>query len=205
MNIGSIGKVAASLAAFTMVASPALAVVPASRSGHAVAPASLPGDVAQDRGWGRGGWGGGWNGGGWGGGRRHHDGVDAGDVLAGVFVFGTIAAIASAASKSSKDKREREERSRPYDNDGWRYGDEPRRDNGPADYGRTSSLDTAVDSCVGEVERGTNRVDTVDAVNRDGSGWRVEGRTRAGTPFNCSVDGDGRIKGFSVETAQLRN
>lgn len=206
MNIGSFGKVAASIAAFSLVASPAFAAVQSVGSAAHASPATLPGDVAHDRGWG-----GGWNGGGWGG-RRHHGDIDAGDVLAGVFVLGTIAAIASAASKSNKEKRAREEWDRGYDsrNDSWRndgrgnsgrYGEEPRRDS-PSSYGRSGSLDTAVDTCVGEVERGTNRVDTVDAVNREGDGWRVEGRTRAGSPWNCSVDGTGRIKGFSVETAQ---
>ncbi|MBJ7439767.1 MAG: hypothetical protein JHD35_12180 [Sphingopyxis sp.] len=40
--------------------------------------------------------------GGWG--YRHHDRVSTGDVLGGLLIIGTIAAIASAASK---DKRER--------------------------------------------------------------------------------------------------
>jgi hypothetical protein len=199
MKIGSFAKAAASLAAFTMAASPAFASVQ-SRHAPQVAPAAaLPGDVAQDRGWG-----GGWGNRGWG--RRHYDdGVSAGDVLAGVLVIGTIAAIASAASKGSKDKREREERARREQDDSWRYGDES-RDNGPAYSGRSASLDTAVDTCAAEVDRGTSRVDTVDAVNREGDGWRVEGRTRTGAPWNCTIDGSGRIKGFSVETAQpLRN
>ncbi|PLK24495.1 hypothetical protein C0V78_14035 [Novosphingobium sp. TH158] len=163
----------------------------------------MPADVAQNRGWG--GWGRGWNEG-WGRRYRHDDGVSAGDVLAGVLVIGTIAAIASAASKSSKDKRERERDDRDRrDDDGWRYGDD-RREDTPQDWGRSRSLDSAVDGCVAEVERGTSRVDTVDAVNRDGEGWRVEGRTSNGSPWNCSVDGSGRIRGFSVETAQpLRN
>ncbi len=197
MKIGSFGKVAASLAAFTLVASPAVAAVQPVRSSAHASPATLPGDVAQDHNWGRGGWGGGWG--------RHRDRIDAGDVFAGILVLGTIAAVASAASKSNRDRRERVEQNRRYDQDGWRYDEEPRRDNGPSSYGRSGSLDSAVDTCVGEVERGTNRVDTVDAVNRDGEGWRVEGRTRSGSPWNCSVDGSGRIKGFSVETVQPRN
>ncbi len=50
--------------------------------------------LARDR-WG--GWGGGWG--------RHHDRVDAGDVLAGVLIIGGIAAVASAASKAARDRR----------------------------------------------------------------------------------------------------
>jgi hypothetical protein len=37
----------------------------------------------------------------WGGG-RHHDGIDAGDVIAGALIIGGIAAIASAASNGSR-------------------------------------------------------------------------------------------------------
>lgn len=208
MKIGSFGKVAASLAAFTMLTTPAFAAAGPQHTPRATSAAALPHDVAANRGgWGGNGWGNRWNGG-WG--RRHHDGIDGGDVLAGVLVLGTIAAIASAASKSSRDKREREQDVRRPGDDSWRYSDD-RRDDRPSDMGRSTdmgrsvSLDTAVDTCVADVERGSTRVDTVDSVNRQGDGWRVEGRTQGGAAWNCSIDGLGRIKGVTTEDSRPRN
>lgn len=147
--------------------------------------------LARDRGWG-GNWGGGYG--------RHHDGVDGGDILAGVLIIGGIAAIASAASKSKKD-RERQ--------DDYRYPDRqttPQRD-GSAGYGQDdrpewregNGINSAVDRCLGEVERGSTKVDEVDSVNRDGQGWRVTGRTGNGGSFACSVDTDGRIRSVSID------
>lgn len=209
MKIGFSGKVAASLAAFTMLATPAFAAAGPQHALRATSAAALPHDAAANRGrssgWGNNGWGNRWNGG-WG--RRHNDGIDGGDVLAGVLVLGTIAAIASAASKNSRDKREQDVR-RPGD-DSWRYGDDTRDDNRPADtsrpsdMGRSVSLDNAVDTCVADVERGSNRVDTVDNVNRQGDGWRVEGRTQGGASWNCSVDASGRVKGVTTDDPRPR-
>ncbi len=206
MKIGFSGKVAASLAAFTMLATPAFAAAGPQHEPRATSAAALPHDAAANRGrssgWGNNGWGGGW------GGRRHDDGISGGDVLAGVLVLGTIAAIASAASKNSRDKREQDVR-RSGD-DSWRYGDDRQDDSRPADMGRPSdmgrsvSLDTAVDACVADVERGTNRVDTVDNVNRQGDGWRVEGRTQGGASWNCSVDASGRVNGVTTEDPRPR-
>jgi len=51
--------------------------------------------------------GGGHHGGGWG--HHHDDGIDAGDVIGGLFVIGAIAAIASAASKDRRDDDRRYE------------------------------------------------------------------------------------------------
>jgi hypothetical protein len=201
MKIGSFGKVAASLAAVTMLATPALAAAGPQHTPRATSAAALPHDAAANRGWGGNGWGNRWNGG-WG--RRHHDGIDGGDVLAGVLVLGTIAAIASAASKSAKDKREREYEVRRPGDDSWRYGDDLRDEGRPSDLGRSISLDTAVDTCVADVERGSTQVDTVDNVNRQGDGWRVEGRTQAGATWNCSVDGAGRVKGVTTEDPRPR-
>lgn len=146
---------------------------------------------------------------GWG--HRHHDrgGVDAGDIFAGLLVIGGIAAIASAAGKKNKPAREGDYRY-PDDRAGpeettegtWRqpqadYG-RPGDDRGAPGYRMGGNLDAAVDQCAAEVERGDRRVDGVDAVNRDGEGWRVEGRVD-GRPFTCSVDGDGRVRGVSVD------
>ena len=123
---------------------------------------------------------------------HRRDRIDGGDVIAGVLVIGAIAAIASAA----KSNRNREYRypqrypapDRPYDYRSnptdWRSGD-----------GR--GLDRAVDMCARELER-TARVDTVDAVERNGYGWRVTGRLGNGDAFTCSIGNDGRIE--SIDT-----
>lgn len=203
---------AAIAASVSLVATPVLAA-PASHSPSTPMAAALPHDVAQDRGWGSGGWGNsGWGGRGWG--RNHHDGIDGGDVLAGVLILGTIAAVASAASKSKRDRDNNgvvtgRDIDGEYDggyngprNNG-RYGDvpPPSRGSDKGDWGRNRSIDGAVDTCVGEVERGSARVDTVDAVARDGQGWRVSGRTRGNEPFSCSVDAEGRVRDLNVSGA----
>lgn len=150
----------ASAAAFSMIASPALA----------------------NHNWG------------WGG-NRHRDRVDAGDVITGILIIGGIAAIASAASKKNKQKRyERRDRDDRYEDDYYeRDGD---RDSHP-EWQEGSGLNGAINRCMTEVERGSNRVEEVDAVNRDGDGWRVQGRSSAGN-FTCSIDRDGRIRNVEV-------
>jgi len=150
------------------------------------------------------GWGGGW--GGWG--RHYHrDRVDAGDVLTGILIIGGIAAIASAASKA--DKRDRDRRR----DDDRRYPDEQYRSDSNAGYGQDnrpewrgndrasagSGIDDAVNACIDEVARGSARVDGVDTVNREGQGWRVQGRTIKGGDFVCSVDQSGRVSEISVD------
>jgi hypothetical protein len=52
------------------------------------------------------------------------------------------------------------------------------------------------------VERGNRRVDSVDSVNRSANGWTVEGRVD-GRDFTCSVDGDGRIGGVTVDGSAI--
>ncbi len=151
-----------------------------------------------DRGWGGGGgWGGGWGGGG------HHDrGISAGDVFAGILIIGGIAAIASAASKSDRDRRAREQdRDYRYPDSTYR-GDQSQRYGNERDSGyrpSARSIDGAVDTCVNEVERSNNRVDTVDSAARDGEGWRIAGRTGNGRQFACSVGSDGRVRSVSVD------
>ena len=119
---------------------------------------------------------------------RHRDRVDAGDVVAGVAVVGVLAALASAVSKQSKRDRARTE--------GYPYPDRPYDYRAPTDsrYGDGAGIDRAVDMCAREVER-NGAIDTVDTVERTGTGWRVAGRMRGGSPFNCSIGSDGRIEG----------
>lgn len=120
---------------------------------------------------------------------RHRDrgGVDAGDVIAGVLVLGAIAAIADAAIK---------DRDRPdtYPDAGYGTQSEGER------FG-SRGLDRAVDMCVSEVERGGERVDTVDAAQRDAQGWRVSGELIRGASYSCRIGSDGRIIDIGVDGA----
>jgi hypothetical protein len=134
---------------------------------------------------------------------RHGDGIDGGDVVAGLLIFGGIAAIAAAASsKSNKDRQahtdDRYRDDRDYREDDTRYvppADERGESYRPGSNWRSDlSVDGAVDACVGAVEQGTRSIDSVEAVNRDGDGWRVSGRLRGGNDFSCSVDGQGRVR-----------
>jgi hypothetical protein len=141
------------------------------------------------------GWGGGWG--------RHHNDIDAGDVITGILIIGGIAAIASAASKGSKD-RQRDSRDRDRDRD-YRDRDDRERDDSRG-YGNDDrpswqegrGIDNAVNRCVAEVERGDRRVDQVETVNRDGEGWRVSGRMSGGDNFTCAIGSDGRIRSSNV-------
>ena len=121
---------------------------------------------------------------------RHRDnGIDAGDVIAGVLILGGIAAIAGAASESG-------DRSEPSS-----YPDDP-RSRGPAPSGyQSGGMDRAVDMCVAELERGRDRVTSVDSAARSGEGWFVSGEVEDGAPFTCRIDNDGRIGDVEVGSA----
>lgn len=131
-------------------------------------------------------------------GRHHHRGVDAGDVLAGVLIIGGIAAIASAANKSKREREAEDYRYRQpqsYPDDRYEYRDEPRsvpRGN------QVGGIDSAVDSCVGEVERGQDRVASVDNASRTSNGWQISGQLAAGGGFSCWIDNDGRIRNVDI-------
>lgn len=150
--------------------------------------------------------------GGWG--HHHDDGIDGGDVLAGLLIIGGIAAIASAASHSKKQARA-EADPRPYPGgpdydapdarasdyrgtDEGRYADAPRDET----YGSApvnGSFDAAIDACAGEVERGERRIDSIGNVNRMGDRFAVEGRLTDGRGFACSVDDSGHIRSVAVD------
>ena len=188
-----------SAAAFSIAAALSMAATPA---------------LARDHNWGGGNWGGGW-------GHRHHDRVDAGDVIAGVLILGGIAAIASAASNSNKAKRERS-RDYQYPDQSYPRQSYPQRDSS-ADYGNDSrpdyddsrgesrwdpdgevsgqsrGLDRAVDRCASEIERGDRRIDEIEDVARKGDGWRVTGRVTGGDNFECTVDRDGRVSDTELD------
>lgn len=126
---------------------------------------------------------------------RHGDRIDGGDVLAGILILGGIAAIASAAGKTDKERRDRD--SGPD----WGRSREPgygeSRGNA-GDYG-SGRIGDAVDSCTAEVERSGPRVDAVDAVVREGQGWRIRGRIEDGRSFACSVGENGRIGSVTID------
>jgi len=122
--------------------------------------------------------------------RWRRDRVDAGDVIGGLLVIGTIAAVASAASKASRNDRYRD-RDYRYPGGDYRY-DYRNRPTGSG-WNDNRGLDRAVDMCAREVERNA-RIDSVDNVNRTGAGWRVSGQLRTGEPFTCSIGPDGRIE-----------
>ncbi|VWX56300.1 conserved exported hypothetical protein [Sphingorhabdus sp. 109] len=104
--------------------------------------------------------------------RRHRSGIDGGDVLAGILVIGGIAAIASAASQSNRDRRYDD---RDYRDTAPRYDD--RRSDNRYDSS-TGDMDQAISACSDAAERQAGRdtrVSEIQAVSRDGAGWRVEG------------------------------
>ena len=144
--------------------------------------------------------------GGWG--YRHHDRVSTGDVLGGLLIIGTIAAIASAASK---DKRERapDYRYEPPYRDNQRYDErdsdyvppvDDRRENGDAHaYGNGDVQTRAADACswAVEAEMGDDaRVDSITDTQPNNGGWYVTGTaSRPGDDvrsFGCSYQG-GRV------------
>ncbi len=123
--------------------------------------------------------------------RRHRDrGVDAGDVIAGVLVLGTIAAIAGAGRNRDRDRdyRERDYRDRDY-----------RESDNRRDYD-SRGLDNAAEMCVEQIERGRDRVEDVSSARRTSDGWRVTGTLTDGAGWNCWIDNDGRIRSVDLGT-----
>lgn len=139
--------------------------------------------------------------------RRWHrrDRVDAGDVIGGILVLGTIAAVASAASKASRD-RDYRTRGYPYPNRDYDYQRDYRSRPYNSRMDDSRGIDRAVDMCAREVERNA-QVETVDSVNRTGQGWAVTGQLRTGAPFTCLIGPDGRIEGvdFGARGAQVED
>ena len=130
---------------------------------------------------------------GWGGGRghrgRHHRrGSTAGDILTGVLILGTIAAVANAARRNA-ERRSYPER---YPNPDRRY-DRPNdwRPDGP------QGLEGAADLCLREIERNA-RAREVSRVERTADGWLVTGSMADGAAFSCSIGADGRIERLDV-------
>jgi hypothetical protein len=120
---------------------------------------------------------------------RHHDRVDAGDVLTGIGILAGIAIIADAASKNDGANRRRRDDDRRYDD-----RSAPR----PVDvraYGNNGNdVGSAVGACSSAVEQslsGNGRVQEIRSVTREGQGWRVDGALSSGNArdFSCGVTG----------------
>ncbi len=110
---------------------------------------------------------------------RGHDGIDAGDVIAGALIIGGIAAIASAAS-NNRDRYDRGYGYRDNDYRGGRdydergYGDNGYYQNG---YGSRTAVDQCVRAAQIEARRyGQARVTDVTRIDRIRGGYEVRGR-----------------------------
>jgi hypothetical protein len=140
---------------------------------------------------------------GWGNGGRHWHrdrGIDGGDVLAGLLIFGAIAAIASAASNAN-NRRDDDYRARPvpvpndnYRQDDWRPEEtRPYEGQGTSPRAATRGIDEAVERCVDEASR-KGEVEEVYDATRAGNGYRVSGTLRNGDRFSCDVNGQGGVQ-----------
>ncbi len=104
--------------------------------------------------------------------RHGHDGIDAGDVIAGALIIGGIAAIASAASNgrgygNNGYYRDRGYYGRGYNDNGW-YRD---------GYNSRSAVDQCVRAAQREANRyGWARITDVTRIDRVRGGYEVRGR-----------------------------
>jgi hypothetical protein len=107
-------------------------------------------------------------------GDRRHDGVSAGDVIAGALIIGGIAAIAASASNN------RSYGSYDYDREGYRRGWGYDGYNNGYNNGYINSR-TAVDQCVRAAQRearryGWARVTDVTSIDSIRGGYEIRGR-----------------------------
>ncbi|HSG55431.1 MAG TPA: hypothetical protein VLA45_08245 [Paracoccaceae bacterium] len=121
---------------------------------------------------------------------RNH--ISTGEVIAGVAVIGVLAAIAGSVSENNDRVHSRPEPYRePYREPSRQSQDRARGWNG-------NGINGAVDMCVSQVERGRDRVGSVDNAARDSSGWTVSGSLENGDYFNCRIDNEGRIRSIDM-------
>ena len=101
---------------------------------------------------------------------RRHDGIDAGDVIAGAIVIGGLAAILSSANRNGRsDRYDRYDRNANYDRNYDGY-----------DWDRHGGSREAIQRCVNAVERRGGRRDDVDVrrvtgIDRIRGGYRISG------------------------------
>lgn len=160
---------------------------------------------------------------GYGYGYRHHDDIDAGDVIAVVAVVAGVAALASAAR----------DRDRGYGNGGWDDGGWDRRSSGGWDDRRSSASrdsrsrdrreDTAIGECRAEAERQARTYGTsaslrdIYDVDSQGNAVRIRGlveiarseavpggteRRLTSEPFICVVRG-GLVESYQLAAGSL--
>lgn len=110
---------------------------------------------------------------------RDHDGISAGEVIAGALIIGGIAAVASSVGKDRSYGDYRNDNRYGY---GDRYGDRYNDRNGYDSYSRAGSRD-AVQQCVAAAQRNAERygyrgarVTDIRDIDRKRDGYRVEGR-----------------------------
>ena len=118
---------------------------------------------------------------------RGHDGIDAGDVIAGVLVLGAVAAIADAASERYRER-----------------APDPRYRSSAEAWDRSvdSGLTRAVDTCVDELGYAGEEVVVIERAGRDGAGWQVAGALERGGAFTCRLDSTGRVTDVAVDGPQ---
>ena len=116
---------------------------------------------------------------------RQRDRVDAGDVIAGIFLIGAIAAIADSAGKNKYRDRDRERRDNDYryDRRDQDYRSAPERNQDRQWVPSGNATETrAVEACSwaaeGEMDNEA-RVGQIDDVVREGDDWRVAGSVAA--------------------------
>lgn len=139
--------------------------------------------------------------GGWG--YRHHDRISTGDVLGGLLVLGTIAAIASSVSKNKRERAPDYRYEPPYRDVDQRQEVPRYEPDAPNDitgaYGRGEAEGRAADACSWAVEGEMGddaRVDSITGTEPNNGGWYVTGTaSRLGgevTSFGCSYR-NGRV------------
>jgi hypothetical protein len=108
--------------------------------------------------------------------RRHHDGIDAGDVIAGALIIGGIAAVASAASSSSRDRYS--DRYRDRNRDWGNVRDDDRDGYYNNGYSSRSAVEQCVQAARSEANRygGWARVTDVTRIDRVRGGYEIRGR-----------------------------
>lgn len=114
--------------------------------------------------------------------RHRHDGVDTGDVIAGVAVVGILAALLSSSAKKKR------EASRPE--------------------GNITSEDAAVDACAQATEAQAGdkaSVRDITQVDRNADGWDVEGVVEQRTEWRNDSDTERRRFTCSIRYGAVQN
>lgn len=120
--------------------------------------------------------------------RGYRPRVDAGDIITGIVVLGTMAAIANSAKRARRAEQDS-------------YRRDPENSGYQTRSGGGDTISAAMDSCMRAVERDV-RVDNVEGVTRSGDGWIVRGALYNGQAFSCQVGGNGDVVSVNYQSAQ---